>query len=284
MRSDRSRQWMDAMKCNWILSTAVLLGCVGTAFAQAPATPMTPTTGPVRESVNKLTDNVRGLFGASAKPGDSPEKPPTSPPFNEAPPTSGASNTTAPSTTATNKPATEKPLATRKTDFFIPFRVPKNSSATQLQLYVSSDLGLNWKFYGSEKPTAGQFRFLAAHDGEFWYHLHTVYVGQESKPGPFKPSLKVLVDTTAPRLQGEVAVDPKEERSPRLEGVRSASRGAIAQTRTLRRSRRSVEANRRRPFRQHAATANASAWISNSHADQRHTRREVSHDDCRPVG
>lgn len=134
-----------------------------------------------------------------------PAAPPTEPPF-EAPPTSGQA-------TANKAPAAQPPgdlpLATRKTDFYVPFKVPKNSSASELQLYVSSDLGLNWKLYGREEPTAGQFRFLAAHDGEYWYYLHTVYVGRTAKPGPFQPQLKVLVDTTSPRLEGDAKVDPQ---------------------------------------------------------------------------
>lgn len=166
------------MRCIQVLSAVAVLVLASIVFAQTPGAPVAPT------------------------------RPPATPPF-EPPPTSGETAAETGTETVPAKPESELPLATRKTDFYVPFKVPKNSSASELQLYVSSDLGLNWKLYARETPTAGQFRFLAAHDGEYWFYLHTVYVGSNAKAGPFQPQLKVLVDTTSPRLEADAKVDAK---------------------------------------------------------------------------
>jgi hypothetical protein len=77
--------------------------------------------------------------------------------------------------------------------------------ADAIQLRVSDDEGATWKETDRVKPTAGQFKFHAPHDGEYWFTVSTIdhqgRVVPKPRPGP---ELRVVVDTTAPKLEIDV--------------------------------------------------------------------------------
>lgn len=212
------------MRVQWVHSIVVVFAVVGAVNAQSPGSApgpgaTTPSSGPIRRSLQELKAGIENTL-APLDHTPAPPRPSTTPPFDttpkaepaNTPPTETSTAETQPPAQppAATTPSNDRPLATRKTDFYIPFDVPKNSSATELQLYVSSDLGLKWKLYGRETPASGKFRFLAAHDGEYWFHLHTVYAGNQTTPQGHSAQLKVLVDTTAPRLEADAQLDLKK--------------------------------------------------------------------------
>lgn len=123
------------------------------------------------------------------------------------PPTAaaGASTTASRDTPAGSSTATPSlPLATRQNVFTIPFALQSgeaSSQTTEVQLYVSSDKGANWQLYGRQPPSATNFPFRAARDGEYWFAVRTIDRRGELKPsGTPQPELRVLVDTIAPQL------------------------------------------------------------------------------------
>jgi hypothetical protein len=89
------------------------------------------------------------------------------------------------------------------------FRIPFNVDPTdrprlkEVQLWVSEDTGYTWKTVSRTTPDRPAFTFRAARDAEYWFAVRTVdnkgqlYPGEDEK---VDPSMKVVVDTTPPRL------------------------------------------------------------------------------------
>ncbi len=103
---------------------------------------------------------------------------------------------------ATQPAAPLKPLVTRQNTFLIPFVNPPGFQPLELQLYVSANRGAKWNFYDRQKPDAGQFRFRADADGEYWFALHSVTRATAGiQPANLQPEQKVIVDTTAPSFE-----------------------------------------------------------------------------------
>ncbi len=101
--------------------------------------------------------------------------------------------------------AASAPIATRQTIFSIPFRIedpePGAPQPAEVRLYVSMDQGVTWRPYARVAPTDGQFLFRAVSDGEYWFLVRTLDKAGRLRPtGPFKPELRVVVDTTPPQL------------------------------------------------------------------------------------
>ncbi len=103
----------------------------------------------------------------------------------------------------TQAQTTGLPIATRQSSFAIPFSV--NASGKQpreVQLFVSTDQGPQWSKYASADPTAKEFLFRCAGDGEYWFAVRTIDDKGERHPStPLVPQLKVLVDTAPPKLE-----------------------------------------------------------------------------------
>lgn len=101
-----------------------------------------------------------------------------------------------------------EPISTRQTYFAIPFEIDQvdhpTLGAAEIQLYTSRDRGATWQHETSVAPTAKQFLFRAASDGEYWFAVRT-----RDRAGNFRPSLvsapglRVVVDTKAPALSIE---------------------------------------------------------------------------------
>jgi len=90
------------------------------------------------------------------------------------------------------------------------FRIPYQSDpaelqrlgAKEIQLYVSTDRGLNWRLAQAVPPTAGKFAYEAPADGEYWFAVRTLDGLNRLHPqaGQIVPGLKVAVDAQAPDL------------------------------------------------------------------------------------
>lgn len=90
------------------------------------------------------------------------------------------------------------------------FRIPYQSDpaelqrlgAREIQLYFSTDRGLNWRLAQAVPPTAGKFAYEAPSDGEYWFAVRTLDGLNRLHPpaGQITPGLKVAVDTQNPDL------------------------------------------------------------------------------------
>ncbi len=103
-----------------------------------------------------------------------------------------------------------QPIVTRQTVFVIPFHIlPAQDSSQQpveVQLYVSTDLGRRWQLYHRVRPSDGQFLVRTTGEGEYWFLVRTVdRAGRVRPQSPPRPEMRVVVDTTPPRL--ELAAD-----------------------------------------------------------------------------
>jgi hypothetical protein len=99
-------------------------------------------------------------------------------------------------------------IVTRQTSFSIPFRLPPPARNVpdfiEVQLYVSADRGVTWRFYSRSEPSRGTVRFDAAGDGEYWFFLRTMDRSGQLRPQTIdRPGMRVIVDTTPPRLHLE---------------------------------------------------------------------------------
>lgn len=104
--------------------------------------------------------------------------------------------------------ADPEPIATRQTVFSIPFQVSRAQQPAQepveVQLHVSVDRGVTWRPHARVAPSAGQFLVRAPGDGEYWFLVRTLDRSGQLRPqGLCRPELRVIVDTTPPKLDLE---------------------------------------------------------------------------------
>jgi hypothetical protein len=98
-------------------------------------------------------------------------------------------------------------VATKQPRFRIPYHSDpaelQRLDAREIQLFVSTDRGQNWRLAQSVPPTAGRFAYEAPADGEYWFAVRTLDGLNRLHPqgGPMTPGLKVLVDTRPPELK-----------------------------------------------------------------------------------
>jgi hypothetical protein len=86
------------------------------------------------------------------------------------------------------------------------FRIPFSSDGNerrwrQVQLYVSTEQGRNWRLQATAPPTDGGFNFTADRDGVYWFATQTVDLDGRAFPQAMDqaaPQLKVTVDTQPP--------------------------------------------------------------------------------------
>ncbi|HYW78442.1 MAG TPA: hypothetical protein VE890_02660, partial [Thermoguttaceae bacterium] len=99
-----------------------------------------------------------------------------------------------------------EPIATRQMLFAIPFQVERHEQPgeepVEVQLFASADRGVTWHPYAKEAPTTQRFVFRAASDGEYWFVVRTLDRAGRLRPERIDgPGLRVVVDTTLPKLQ-----------------------------------------------------------------------------------
>ena len=106
-----------------------------------------------------------------------------------------------------------EPIVTRQTVFVIPFRLlPAQDSSQQpveVQLYVSTDQGRRWQLYQRVRPGEGSFLVRTTGEGEYWFLVRTVDRAGRIRPQtPAHPEMRVLVDTTPPKLEMSAEAHP----------------------------------------------------------------------------
>lgn len=127
-------------------------------------------------------------------------KPPTTPPTETAPSTA-------------RRPAQTKQgktLHTRLSGFNIPFKVDSSDEAfVEVHLYTSANQGATWEFYNRQPTDANEFPFQANGEGEYWFAIKTLDRNRRLLPeGDPQPELRIIVDTTKPKLEMTAAADP----------------------------------------------------------------------------
>ncbi len=93
----------------------------------------------------------------------------------------------------------------------IPYRwagTSGNQNAKQVVLYASRDQGANWQQVSTAAPQVHSFQYQAPSDGEYWFAIRTYDVyGNYQPAGPYKPEMRVIVDTQnppTPRVEGTI--------------------------------------------------------------------------------
>ncbi len=103
------------------------------------------------------------------------------------------------------QPSLPAPIFWKQNLFLIPYQwssAAEPSSAVLVTLYVSKDRGANWQKISEAKPQVKAFNYRAEGDGEYWFAVRTIdNLGHSSPFGPFQPELRVIVDTTIPRIE-----------------------------------------------------------------------------------
>lgn len=132
-------------------------------------------------------------------------KPSTTPPTATRPTTAApvAAERTAPS-------QSRKILHTRLSGFNIPFKVDSSDEAfVEVHLYSSANQGATWNFYNRQPTDASEFPFQANGEGEYWFAIKTLDRNRRLLPeGDPQPELRIIVDTTKPKLEVTAAADP----------------------------------------------------------------------------
>ena len=106
---------------------------------------------------------------------------------------------------AASKSSRVPTIVHKSRSFRIPFNVDPSDRPRlkEVQLWVSEDSGFSWKTVSRTTPDRPAFTFRSSRDGEYWFAVRTldskgqVYPAAEEK---VEPSMKVIVDTTAPSL------------------------------------------------------------------------------------
>ena len=113
-----------------------------------------------------------------------------------------------------------EPIASRQSTFAIPFHIARVDDPAhepvEVRLYLSTDFGATWQLYDTVDPAERRFLFRGYGDGQYWFLVRTLNRAGELHPrGGDQPELRVVVDTTPPRLYldayhgpaGEIVVD-----------------------------------------------------------------------------
>jgi hypothetical protein len=122
-------------------------------------------------------------------------------------------STEAPASVLNSRPApTQEPkiLHTRLSGFNIPFKVDANDEAfVEVHLYTSANQGATWSFYNRQPTDATEFPFQSNGEGEYWFAIKTLDRNRRLLPqGDPQPELRIIVDTTEPKLEMTAAADP----------------------------------------------------------------------------
>ncbi len=101
--------------------------------------------------------------------------------------------------------ALPEPIYWKQTLFLIPYQfssAAEPAAAQAVWLLVSKDRGANWQKISEAKPHVKSFNYRAEGDGEYWFAIRTLDRQGRSWPtGAYEPELRVIVDTTMPRIE-----------------------------------------------------------------------------------
>ncbi len=106
---------------------------------------------------------------------------------------------------ATVSPAQRpEPIYWKQQLFLVPYQwssAAAPASARLVTLYISRDHGASWQKISDGRPDLKAFNYRAEGDGEYWFTIRTLdNRGQLWPAGPYQPELRVIVDTTIPRI------------------------------------------------------------------------------------
>jgi hypothetical protein len=97
------------------------------------------------------------------------------------------------------------PIYWKQDLFLIPYQwgSPAEPAAAQaVWLFVSKDRGASWQKISEANPQVRAFNYRADGEGEYWFAIRTLdRQGREWPAGPYQPELRVIVDTTIPRIE-----------------------------------------------------------------------------------
>ncbi len=97
-----------------------------------------------------------------------------------------------------------EPIYWKQNLFLIPYQwnsAADTGAAQSVLLLVTKDHGATWQKISEAKPQVKAFNYHAEGDGEYWFAIRTVdRIGRQWPEGPYQPELRVIVDTTMPRI------------------------------------------------------------------------------------
>ncbi len=98
-----------------------------------------------------------------------------------------------------------EPVYWKQNVFLIPYQWSSSADPAGAQavwLLVSKDGGASWQKISEAKPQVRAFTYRAEQDGEYWFAIRTIdHAGRPWPAGPYQPELRVVVDTTRPRIE-----------------------------------------------------------------------------------
>ncbi len=108
-------------------------------------------------------------------------------------------------------PALPEPIYWKQEMFLVPYQwssATEAGAASAVWLYVSKDRGVTWQKISEARPQVTSFNYRAEGDGEYWFAIRTLdMLGRAWPAGPYQPELRVIVDTTMPRIS-ELTAEP----------------------------------------------------------------------------
>lgn len=98
-----------------------------------------------------------------------------------------------------------EPVYWKQNVFLIPYQFSSSAepgAAQAVWLFVSKDRGATWQKISEAKPHVKSFNYRAEGDDEYWFAIRTLdHHGRAWPTGPYQPELRVIVDTTMPRIE-----------------------------------------------------------------------------------
>jgi hypothetical protein len=115
----------------------------------------------------------------------------------------------APAATAPPVVALPEPIYWKHDLFLIPYQwssAADPSAAQAVWLLVSKDRGASWQKISEARPQVKAFNYRAEGEGEYWFAIRTIdRKGQPQPAEPYRAELRVIVDTTMPRIDSLAA-------------------------------------------------------------------------------
>jgi hypothetical protein len=114
---------------------------------------------------------------------------------------------------ARGQPADAQLYYTRQPEMRIPFARDATNRLRQVQLYVSTDQGRDWRLIQTAPPDAGFFPpYAAPADGTYWFAVRALDLQDRANPptlNQLTPQLKIVLDRTPPTLSLRQITDPR---------------------------------------------------------------------------
>lgn len=111
------------------------------------------------------------------------------------------------------QPADAQLYYTRQPEMRIPFARDTTNRLKQVQLYLSTDQGRDWRLVQTAPPDAGFFPpYAAPADGTYWFAVRALDFQDRANPpslAQLTPQLKIVLDHTPPSLSLRQITDPR---------------------------------------------------------------------------